>query len=118
MIHICGDSSKLWRDAVDVGAGVFSVDNRMDLELVKKTIGSDIMVSGNVKPSESMLFGSPEDVRADLRECFRKAWDSPAGYVPGFGCGLPIDTPAENLEALFDELRIIGRFPLDPERFS
>jgi uroporphyrinogen decarboxylase len=57
-------------------------------------------------------------VRADLRACFRKAWDNPAGYVPSFGCGLPIDTPAENLDALFDELRDIGRFPLDPERFA
>jgi uroporphyrinogen decarboxylase len=118
MIHICGDSSKIWRDAVDVGAGAFSVDNRMDLAVVKKAIGEDIAVSGNVKPSETMLLGSPGDVRADLRECFRKAWDTPAGYVPGFGCGLPIDTPAENLEALFDELGIIGKFPVDPERFN
>jgi uroporphyrinogen decarboxylase len=90
----------------------------MDMGEVKETVGDRIAVVGNVNPSATMLLGSPDDVRADLRECFRKAWDTPAGYVPSFGCGLPIDTPDENLLALFDELDKVGNFPLDPANFA
>lgn len=117
MLHICGNTSKILKDMAATGAGVLSIDNVMDLTFVKQEVGDIIPITGNVKPAETMLLGTPQDVENDLRECLRKAWDSPAGYTPSFGCGLPIETPAENLDALFDALRKYGKYPLNPELF-
>lgn len=118
MLHICGDTRKILRDIPETGAASFSVDNFMDLEYVKREIGDKIPIIGNVKPTETMLLGGPADVDADLRRCFQKAWDTPAGYIPGFGCGLPLDTPRENVDQLFLSLNRYGKWPLDPANFS
>jgi uroporphyrinogen decarboxylase len=56
-------------------------------------------------------------VRANARECISKGWDSPRGYILGLGCGLPIDTPPENIHALVQAAREYGTWPLDPARF-
>jgi uroporphyrinogen decarboxylase len=117
MLHICGNTAKILKDMAETNAGMLSIDNILDLEFVKKEVGDIIPITGNVKPSETMLLGTPEDVVADLKECLRKGWDSPAGYVPSFGCGLPIDTPMENLYTLFDAVREYGKYPLNPELF-
>ena len=42
----------------------------------------------------------------------------PKGYILGLGCGLPIDTPPENIHALVAAAREFGRWPLDPARFA
>jgi uroporphyrinogen decarboxylase len=115
MLHVCGKTTKMLHDFVDTGAGVISIDNDMDIEFVKDEIGSDIGVMGNIHPSACMLLGTTDDVVADLKRCLKKAWDTPAGYLPSFGCGLPIEAPAENIEALFDAYRVYARYPINPD---
>jgi uroporphyrinogen decarboxylase len=117
-LHICGNTARILRDIAETGAASFSVDNIMDLAFVKREIGNDIPIAGNVKPTDTMLLGTPEDVDRDLRLCFQKAWDSPAGYIPAFGCGLPMDTPKENVDQLFVSLEKYGKWPLDPANFA
>ncbi|GHV46913.1 methylcobamide--CoM methyltransferase [Synergistales bacterium] len=114
--HVCGDTTRILRDMVETGAGAVSVDNLMDLELVADLVGSDAVVVGNVDPSGSMLLGTPDVVRQDLRNCLKKGSKAKGGYRAAFGCGLPIDTPPENLIALFDAFQEYGRYPFDPER--
>jgi uroporphyrinogen decarboxylase len=117
-LHICGDTTRILRDIAETGAASFSVDNIMDLALVKREIGGVIPIVGNVKPTETMLLGTPADVDLDLRQCFQKAWDTPAGYTPAFGCGLPMETPEENVDQLLVSLEKYGKWPLDPANFS
>jgi uroporphyrinogen decarboxylase len=114
--HICGDTNQILRDMVETGAGSISVDNIMDLDYVVDQVGADAVVTGNVNPTETMLSGTPEDVREDLRNCLKKGSRALGGYTPAFGCGLPIDTPHENLAALFDALWEFGKYPFEPER--
>jgi uroporphyrinogen decarboxylase len=111
-LHICGNTSKILKDMADTGAGLISVDNMMDLSFVKREIGDKAAIVGNVKPTDTMLLGTPDDVVADLKECIKKTWDSPKHYIPAFGCGLPLGTPIENLDTLFSALREYGRFPI------
>jgi len=118
MLHVCGNTSAILKDITEVGASSFSLDNIMDLEQVKNEIGDKIMLVGNVKPAETMFLGTPQDVDADLKQCFKKAWDTKAGYRPCFGCGLPMGTPKENLDALFNSLQKYGKWPLDPANFA
>jgi uroporphyrinogen decarboxylase len=117
-LHICGNTSKIWNEMVETGAGSLSLDNVIDLEAAKRAVGDRIAISGNIRPSETMLFGTPALVEENVRECLRKAYDSPKGYILALGCALPIHTPPENIHALVAAAKRFGRYPYDPELFS
>jgi uroporphyrinogen decarboxylase len=116
-LHICGNTSKIWPEMADTGVSVLSLDDAVDLEAAKNAVGSRVALLGNIRPTAAMYLGTPDDVRDNARECLAKAWDTPKGYILGLGCGLPIDTPPENIHALVRAARELGRWPLDPARF-
>jgi uroporphyrinogen decarboxylase len=116
-LHICGNTARIWEDMADTGVGVLSLDDMVDIGEAKTRVGDRVALLGNVRPTAVMYLGGPDDVQANAKECLAKAWDSPRGYILGLGCGLPIDTPPENIHALVNTARELGRWPLDPERF-
>jgi uroporphyrinogen decarboxylase len=116
-LHICGNTSKIWREMADTGVSVLSLDDAVDLGEAKCLVGNKVALLGNVRPTASMYLGTPDDVVADARQCLAKGWDNPKGYILGLGCGLPIDTPPENIHALVAVARDYGRWPLDPALF-
>lgn len=118
MLHICGNTTKIWHDMADTGAGVLSLDNIIDLAEAKKAVGERVILAGNIRPTNTMFLGGPKDVVENVRECLSKAYDTPKGYVLAMGCGLPTDTPVENVEALMHAARKYGRYPLNPQNFS
>ena len=74
-----------------------------------------LAIQGNIPPVDVIRLGTPQDVLRSGRECIRKAWDSPNGFTLTSGCQTPMDTPAENLQALMDAARIFGRYPINQE---
>jgi uroporphyrinogen decarboxylase len=90
----------------------------MDLEEAKQAVGERITLVGNVKPTETMYLGTPADVERDAKECLKKAYDTPKGYILALGCGLPNGTPPENIHALLNSARKFGQYPLDPDNFA
>ena len=100
MLHICGNTTKIWEEMADTGAGILSLDNIVDLEAAKKAVGDRVTIMGNVRPTETMLFGTPQDVEENVVECIARAADSPKGYIMALGCGLPLHTPSDNIHAL------------------
>lgn len=116
-MHICGKTSKIWEDVVDMGIAGFSIDNVEDLAKCKNQIGDRVRVLGHVDPASIMYDGTPATVRQAVIECVQQAWDSPKGYVIMSGCSLPVDTPAENIQAMMDAAREIG-YPVDPEKLA
>ncbi len=117
-IHICGNTKNIWSDVADAGLGSFSIDDKMDLREAKEAVGERIALVGNVKPTETMYLGTPDDVERDAKECLRKAYDTPKGYVLALGCGLPHGTPPENIHARLNTARKFGQYPLNPDNFS
>ncbi len=117
-LHICGNTKKILNLMADTGAGSLSIDDAVDLEEAKNIVGKRVALIGNVKPTETMYLGTPEDVEKDAKECLKKAYDTPKGYVLALGCGFPIDTPPENVIALRDTARKYGKYPYKPELFS
>ena len=115
VLHICGDTKKILGDMVASGAGGLSLDNAIDLEEAKRQVGSQVLLIGNVNPAESMYRGTPETVREDVRNCLKKAHDSPKGFMLALGCELPIKTPPENVHALMAAARSYGKYPYAPE---
>ena len=112
-LHICGGSRKLWETLNETGIGCFGLDNIEDLEEAKEVLGPHMAIQGNVPPVDVIRLGTPQDVLRSGKECIRKAWDSPNGFTLTSGCQTPMDTPAENLQALMDAARIFGRYPID-----
>lgn len=117
-LHICGRTVKIWGYMADTGAGILSLDNTVDLAAAKQAVGDRIALSGNVKPMETMLLGTPHDVEENAKDCLRKAYDNPKGYILGLGCGLPPNSPPENIHTFFESARKYGRYPLDPVNFA
>jgi len=117
-LHICGNTKKIWTLMADTGVGALSLDDVIDLEEAKKEVGDRVMLIGNVKPTATMYLGKPIDVERDVKECLKKAYDNPKGYVLALGCGFPIDTPPENIYALRRAAIKYGKYPYDPALFS
>ncbi len=108
-LHICGDSKPIWQDMAELGFSSVSLDNAMDLAEAKAVLGQTVALKGNVKPVETMLYGTVEDVMQASQECIEKCIDNPRGYTLSSGCTLPIHTPIENVEAMVNAARIWGR---------
>ncbi len=111
VLHICGMSNLIWDQMADTGAAVLSLDE-VDLEEVKHAVGERVCLMGNVAPAETLLFGTPQTVEEQTRECIRKAWDSPGGFIVSSGCEVPLMTPPENIFAMMEAVRKYGRMPL------
>lgn len=117
-LHICGNTKRIWTLMADTGAGSLSLDDVVDLEGAKTEVGNRVILIGNVKPTATMYLGKPADVERDAKECLKKAYDNPKGYVLALGCGFPIDTPPENIHALRGAAIKYGKYPYKPELFS
>ncbi|MBQ5437660.1 MAG: hypothetical protein IIU32_08260 [Firmicutes bacterium] len=117
-IHICGDTSPILEDIADCGYRSVSIDNRVDLAFAKEKIGSRAMIVGNVDPVAAFYSGTPDQVRAAVRKCFRQGWDSPCGYMIAPGCGTAYGTPMENTFAYMAEARKCAAYPVDPANFE
>jgi uroporphyrinogen decarboxylase len=115
VLHICGNTSKIWEDMAETGASIISIDNAMDLEQVKQRVGDKISISGNIKPSDTMLLGTEQDVVNNLKSCLKKAYDAKKTYYPAFGCALPLGTPIQNLDVLYEAHRKYAKFPINVE---
>lgn len=107
-LHICGKTRPIWEDMADTGADCLSLDNAADLGETKLKVGARVRLMGNVPPSEVLLQGTTDDVRAALRKCVAQAHDNPKGLIIASGCSLATETPFANIEAMMDEARRIG----------
>jgi Uroporphyrinogen-III decarboxylase len=116
-LHICGKTNSIWQYMADAGADCISIDNAADLLEAKLKVGNRVRLMGNIKPSETMLQGTPKDVRNAVIECVKKAYDNPKGYIVASGCSLPTETPFENIHAMIDTVRDIG-YPIDHDKLE
>jgi len=117
-IHMCGKSKDIWESLLETGMTSFSIDNAEDLEEAKKLIGDRVCIVGNVKPVDTMKNGTIEEITNEAKECIRKAYDSPMGFILSTGCQIPIGTPIENVIAFMDAARNYGAYPINLERLK
>ena len=117
VVHICGQTNKIWEDVADLGIAGLSIDNVASLAECKKAVGHKVKILGNVDPAVVMFSGTPLDVRYNTLRCIRDGYDSPKGYMVMSGCSLPVDTPRENIQAMMDTVREVG-YPVCPERVA
>ena len=115
IIHVCGQTDKIWKDLAELGIAGLSIDNVASLRECKRAVGEQTKIFGNIDPGGIMHSGTVWDVRLKTLECILDAYDNPKGYVVMSGCSLPIDTPLENVQAMMDTVREVG-YPVCPGR--
>jgi uroporphyrinogen decarboxylase len=69
----------------------------VDIEEVRRAMGVRVGLAGQIDPAAGVRFGSPDRIRAAIRETYRRIG---APYLPMAGCEVPAGTPLENLRAL------------------
>ncbi|HUW58973.1 MAG TPA: uroporphyrinogen decarboxylase family protein [Planctomycetota bacterium] len=107
ILHICGRISHTIDLMAASGAAVLSVD-QIDLLEAKAKVGDKVCLMGNVRPTETLLEGTPDDVRAEAAKCLADCKDSPGGFILASGCEVPLETPPENIFALIETARRNG----------
>lgn len=116
-LHICGHTSRQWKDLKEFDIEAFSVDNCHDLAECKQDIEEKLALIGNVPPVEVMRNGSIDDVIEAVKTCIKKGADNKNGYICATGCGTPAGTPKENIDAFIYAVRkyskdaVIGQMP-------
>lgn len=100
-LHVCGNSMHLVKAMVRSGVDALSLDSLeagVDLGVVAEGVPDDMILIGNLSPTGSILYGSPEEVEKEVKGLLGKMKDRP-NFVLSTGCDLPQETPEENIRA-------------------
>ena len=81
----------------------------MDMVELKRDFGRQICFHGAVENQRILPFGSPEDVRAEVRHCIDSLASDLTGYILAPCHNLQVNTPIENIIAMYDEAYCYGK---------
>jgi uroporphyrinogen decarboxylase len=82
----------------------------MDMVELKHDFGDRICFHGAVDNQHVMPFGTPEEVRAEVRHCIDALASDGTGYILAPCHNLQGHTPLENILAMYDEAWQYGAF--------
>ena len=106
--HICGNTNKITEAMLESGCDMLSVDVKVPLVRAKELGGDKVPIIGNVDPINTMMLGTPDEVREEVMRDIADCADTPNGYIVSTGCDIPVDTPKENVMAFMDAVREYG----------
>jgi uroporphyrinogen decarboxylase len=113
MHHDDGSMRAFLPDLVDLGIDILNPVQwtcpGMHMEELKADFGDRICFHGGVENQRILPFGSPEDVRAEVRHCIDALASDGTGYILCSCHNMPPNTPVENVLAMYDEARHYGR---------
>jgi uroporphyrinogen decarboxylase len=114
--HTDGAIVPLMPDLVDLGIDVLNpiqvtAKGMDDTRYLKREFGDDLVFWGGIDTQRLLPFGSPDEVRADVR---RRILDMAGGggYVLNSVHNIQGDVSPENVVAMFDEAYAFGTYPL------
>lgn len=84
------------------------VVGQADLEKVAKLLAGRTTMNGNVHTVETLIRGTPADVRREVREIIEAFAGNPRVII-GSGDQVGVETPEENLHAMIDEAKRLGK---------
>ena len=103
-IHSCGDITEVIPDLIEIGVNMITPlqAEALDFKFLKKEYGKDLTFWGGVSTQRTLPYGTPEDVRAEIRERI-KILGKGGGYILAPSHELQGDIPLENILAFIDE---------------
>ncbi len=110
--HDDGGIGEIVPDLVEMGVEVLNpIQYRcrnMDREWLKREFGHALCFHGAIDNQYVLPFGTPEDVRREVRENIRILASDGTGYICGPCHNIQSGTPLENVLTLYDEIRTAG----------
>lgn len=103
ILHVCGDTRPILHLMAETGARILSLDQCMDLTLAKEIVAGTCGIGGNVDPVQTLLLGTPEEVKRETLRCLKQGGKK--GFILMAGCAVPPGTPKENLRAMVEVAR-------------
>ena len=105
-LHICGDASPILADMARSGADVVELDHQVAIDQACRIVGPEVAIWGNLDPVALLGQSDP----AKVRQATSKLIDTVRAnghrrFVLSSGCTLAVETPNENLQAMFNEAR-------------
>ena len=116
--HSCGSIRPIIPDMIQCGLDVLNPIQPdvydMDRRELKRSFGDRLCFHGSISIQRTLPFGTPDDVRSEVRERFETLGRSSTGTGGGFiyctAHNIQADTPIENVLALFEGYRTLGRY--------
>ena len=81
----------------------------MELEGLKRDFGDSVCFHGGIENQRILPFGTPEEVRAEVRHCVDQLSSDGTGYILCSCHNIQSGTPLETVLALYDEAWLYGR---------
>ena len=111
--HDDGAMSRIIPDLIEMGVEILNPIQwtcpGMELERLKREYGKDLCFHGAVENQRIIPFGTPDEVRQEVRNCLRILASDGTGYIIAPCHAVQSGTPLENILAVFDEIQESGR---------
>ncbi|MHC4441562.1 MAG: uroporphyrinogen decarboxylase family protein [Planctomycetota bacterium] len=111
--HSCGSIKPIIPDLIDCGLDILNPIQPdvfdMDFSELKELYGKSLCFHGSISIQKTLPFGTPEDIREEVGRRFETLGPG-GGFIFCTAHNIQADTPIENVEALFDAYRTLGRY--------
>lgn len=107
-VHICGDTTKIIKDMAKTNADVIEVDWQVDMGDARRLFGENTILMGNIDPSDPLVFGTPEQVKAQAKDIIEKTKGK--RLFLSSGCAMGANTKPENMQAMVDSAKQYGTY--------
>jgi uroporphyrinogen decarboxylase len=104
LLHMCGDMSDRLDLVSTSGCDIISLDAMVDLRKAKEVFKGKCVLAGNVSPTDVLMSGDPDMVRAAVLTCADEAAEG-GGYMVMPACDLPLTVPIENVKTFLETAR-------------
>jgi len=103
-LHICGDVNAHLEVLAQTGAGAISVDSMVDMKAAARLFGNEMAICGNIESAGVLLNGSAAQVKSATLSMLEQM-DKFKNFIPASSCGIPRQTPPENIETFVKTVR-------------
>lgn len=112
--HSCGNLEAVVGDLIEIGLDVLNPIQPMAMNpaAFKKWFGKNITMYGAVDVQRIMPFGTPDEVRQEIRQLIRDCAPG-GGFILSPAHHFQSDTSVENIEAFYRAASDFGKYPIN-----
>jgi len=111
--HDDGSCREFLPDLIEIGINILNPVQHncpgMDCAGLKRDFGKQLCFHGGIDNQKVLPFGTPEEVRAEVRHCIDTLASDGTGYILAPCHNLQPNTPLENILAMYDEAWKYGK---------
>lgn len=103
-IHICGNAANIIEFMGKTGTQILEIDWKTDMGLARRSVPENVVLMGNIDPSDPMCIGTAEKVRSQIQEMVAKTKGK--NLIISSGCALGANTKPENMAAMVESAKL------------